>query len=184
MYLPGMYDGRFAAQGRQKTSGDRCNCVVKGVCASYPYCPEILRCAPRRFITCFVTVFATVIAITKDLADVEGDRKYGIQTFTTRLGTRRVTFLGARPTCAKPYILDPDHEVNPNPNPEWACAASPWDDCGTPWTPSRESWCSRAAASGSAKLLCTLGDTWVWHAPSAERPCGACRAPAVPQFSL
>ena len=49
----------------------------------------------RRFITCFVTVFATVIAITKDLADVEGDRKYGIQTFSTRLGTRRVTFLGA-----------------------------------------------------------------------------------------
>jgi 4-hydroxybenzoate polyprenyltransferase len=41
-----------------------------------------------------VTVFATVIAITKDLADVEGDRKYGIQTFSTRLGTRRVTFLG------------------------------------------------------------------------------------------
>ena len=43
-----------------------------------------------------MTVFATVIAITKDLADVEGDRKYGIQTFSTRLGTRRVTFLGAR----------------------------------------------------------------------------------------
>lgn len=49
----------------------------------------------RRFITCFVTLFATVIAITKDLADVEGDRKYGIQTFSTRLGTRRVAFLGA-----------------------------------------------------------------------------------------
>lgn len=50
-----------------------------------------------RFITCFVTLFAVVIAITKDLADVEGDRKYGIQTFSTRLGTRRVAFLG-RPT--------------------------------------------------------------------------------------
>ncbi|CAL8465199.1 g4734 [Coccomyxa elongata] len=47
------------------------------------------------FITCFVTMFAVVIAITKDLADVEGDRKYGIQTFSTRLGTRRVTFLGS-----------------------------------------------------------------------------------------
>lgn len=53
-----------------------------------------------RFITCFVTMFAVVIAITKDLADVEGDRKYGIQTFSTRLGTRRVTFLGASlPLC-------------------------------------------------------------------------------------
>jgi homogentisate solanesyltransferase len=50
-----------------------------------------------RFITCCVTVFATVIAITKDLPDVEGDRKYGIETFSTRLGTRRVAFLGGSP---------------------------------------------------------------------------------------
>ncbi len=42
-------------------------------------------------------MFAVVIAITKDLADVEGDRKYGIETFSTRLGTRRVTFLGMSP---------------------------------------------------------------------------------------
>lgn len=55
-----------------------------------------------RFITCFVTLFAVVIAITKDLADVEGDRKYGIETFSTRLGTRRVAFLG-RPTTLEAY---------------------------------------------------------------------------------
>lgn len=60
-----------------------------------------------RFITCFVTLFATVIAITKDLADVEGDRKYGIETFSTRLGTRRVAFLGARqlPLCKTLFLI-------------------------------------------------------------------------------
>lgn len=47
-----------------------------------------------RFITSFVTVFATVIAITKDLADVEGDLKYNIKTFATQLGVRGVAFLG------------------------------------------------------------------------------------------
>ena len=50
---------------------------------------------PITFITCFVTVFATVIAITKDLPDVEGDRKYGIDTFATRLGVRNISFLGS-----------------------------------------------------------------------------------------
>ena len=55
----------------------------------------LLLCYSPRFITCFVTVFATVIAITKDLADVEGDKKFGIETFSTRLGVRNVAFLGA-----------------------------------------------------------------------------------------
>lgn len=50
---------------------------------------------PIAFITSFVTVFATVIAITKDLPDVEGDKKYGIDTFATRLGVRNITFLGS-----------------------------------------------------------------------------------------
>lgn len=53
-------------------------------------------CCLSRFITCFVTVFATVIAITKDMADVEGDRKFGVQTFSTRLGVRNVAYLGAQ----------------------------------------------------------------------------------------
>ena len=48
-----------------------------------------------RFITCFVTVFATVIALTKDLPDVVGDRQHGIQTFATMLGAPRLTALGA-----------------------------------------------------------------------------------------
>ena len=41
-----------------------------------------------------MTVFATVIAITKDLSDVEGDLKYNIKTFATQLGVRGVAFLG------------------------------------------------------------------------------------------
>lgn len=47
------------------------------------------------FITIFATVFATVIAITKDLADVEGDKKFNIGTFATALGVRGVAFLGS-----------------------------------------------------------------------------------------
>ncbi len=43
----------------------------------------------------FVTVFATAIAITKDLPDIEGDRKYNISTFASRLGVRRVALLGS-----------------------------------------------------------------------------------------
>ena len=51
-------------------------------------------CCCCRFVTCFVTVFATVIAITKDLPDVEGDRKYNIDTLATRLGVRTIAFAG------------------------------------------------------------------------------------------
>ena len=47
------------------------------------------------FITIFVTTFATVIAITKDLPDIEGDLKYKIQTFSTRLGVKRVSYIGS-----------------------------------------------------------------------------------------
>lgn len=50
---------------------------------------------PIAFITVFVTVFATVIAITKDLPDVEGDKKFGIETFATRMGVRNIAFLGS-----------------------------------------------------------------------------------------
>lgn len=47
------------------------------------------------FITCFVSVFATAIAITKDLPDIAGDRVGNIETFATKYGERAVTFLGA-----------------------------------------------------------------------------------------
>ncbi|CAM0954208.1 unnamed protein product [Alopecurus aequalis] len=51
--------------------------------------------SPVAFITCFVTIFALVIAITKDLPDVEGDRKFQISTLATKLGVRKIAFLGS-----------------------------------------------------------------------------------------
>lgn len=50
---------------------------------------------PIAFITCFVTLFACAIAITKDLPDIEGDKKYGIRTFATDMGVRRIAALGS-----------------------------------------------------------------------------------------
>ncbi len=35
------------------------------------------------FITRFMTVFAGVIAVSKDLPDTEGDAKHGVSTFAT-----------------------------------------------------------------------------------------------------
>ena len=46
-----------------------------------------------RFITTFVTVFAVVIAITKDLPDIDGDRANGIETFATKLGVKNASLL-------------------------------------------------------------------------------------------
>ncbi|KAM7524632.1 hypothetical protein LguiA_014534 [Lonicera macranthoides] len=51
--------------------------------------------SPVAFITTFVTLFALVIAITKDLPDVEGDRKFQISTLATTLGVRNIAFLGS-----------------------------------------------------------------------------------------
>jgi homogentisate solanesyltransferase len=45
------------------------------------------------FISTFMTVFATVIAITKDLPDVEGDIRYNIGTFASKYGVKRVAGL-------------------------------------------------------------------------------------------
>ncbi|ONK74790.1 uncharacterized protein A4U43_C03F10170 [Asparagus officinalis] len=51
--------------------------------------------SPVAFITAFVTLFAFVIAITKDLSDVEGDRKFKISTLATKLGVRNIALLGS-----------------------------------------------------------------------------------------
>ncbi|XP_022151430.1 probable homogentisate phytyltransferase 2, chloroplastic [Momordica charantia] len=51
--------------------------------------------SPVAFITTFVTLFGLVIALTKDLSDIEGDRKYKITTFATKLGVRKLAFLGS-----------------------------------------------------------------------------------------
>eukprot|EP01026_Neomeris_dumetosa_P063614 TRINITY_DN6039_c0_g2_i1.p2 TRINITY_DN6039_c0_g2~~TRINITY_DN6039_c0_g2_i1.p2 ORF type:complete len:265 (-),score=33.81 TRINITY_DN6039_c0_g2_i1:175-969(-) len=46
------------------------------------------------FITCFVTVFATAIALTKDLYDIEGDKQFNINTMATKLGVENMARLG------------------------------------------------------------------------------------------
>ena len=45
------------------------------------------------FITRFMTVFATVIAITKDLPDTEGDIKHNVNTFAAKLGIKKMAKL-------------------------------------------------------------------------------------------
>ncbi|EED89476.1 tocopherol polyprenyltransferase-like protein, partial [Thalassiosira pseudonana CCMP1335] len=42
------------------------------------------------FIARFMTAFATVIAVTKDLPDIEGDKAYNISTFATKIGVPKI----------------------------------------------------------------------------------------------
>lgn len=47
--------------------------------------------SPTAFMTCFGVVFALVIAVTKDLPDVQGDIEGKVETFATRFGVARVS---------------------------------------------------------------------------------------------
>lgn len=77
---------------------------------------------PITFIAAFMTVFACVIAVSKDLPDIKGDRIEGIPTFASRMGPERmvkfvitlllmnysgaiVTALVAPPGAFRRYIL-------------------------------------------------------------------------------
>lgn len=42
------------------------------------------------FVARFMTLFASVIAITKDLPDIEGDKAYAIDTFATKVGVAKI----------------------------------------------------------------------------------------------
>ena len=42
------------------------------------------------FIARFMTAFASVIAITKDLPDIEGDKAFNIKTFATKVGVDKI----------------------------------------------------------------------------------------------
>lgn len=55
------------------------------------------------FIARFMTTFATVIAVTKDLPDIEGDRAYQIDTLATRVGVKRIA-QGATLCLAGNYV--------------------------------------------------------------------------------
>ncbi|KAJ8426286.1 hypothetical protein Cgig2_016205 [Carnegiea gigantea] len=48
---------------------------------------------PLIFATAFMSFFSVVIALFKDIPDMEGDRIFGIQSFTVRLGQKRVSIL-------------------------------------------------------------------------------------------
>lgn len=43
------------------------------------------------FLARFMTAFAAVIAVTKDLPDIEGDRKFNVETFAARIGVKRIS---------------------------------------------------------------------------------------------
>jgi homogentisate solanesyltransferase len=58
--------------------------VKDAIGASFSWSPKV------SFIARFMTAFATIIAITKDLPDVEGDKAYNISTFATKVGVAKI----------------------------------------------------------------------------------------------
>ncbi|CAJ1930398.1 unnamed protein product [Cylindrotheca closterium] len=58
--------------------------VKDAVGASFAWSPKV------SFVARFMTAYATVIAVTKDLPDIEGDKANQIETFATQIGVKRV----------------------------------------------------------------------------------------------
>jgi len=58
--------------------------VKDAIGAPFSWSPKV------SFIARFMTAFATIIAITKDLPDVEGDKAYNISTFATKVGVAKI----------------------------------------------------------------------------------------------
>lgn len=57
---------------------------------------QAFRWSPQvAFLARFMTIYGVVIAATKDLPDVDGDRKGGIETFATKLGTGKVAAIAS-----------------------------------------------------------------------------------------
>jgi homogentisate phytyltransferase/homogentisate geranylgeranyltransferase len=48
---------------------------------------------PLMFATGFMTFFSVVIALFKDIPDIEGDRIFGIRSFSVRLGQKKVFWI-------------------------------------------------------------------------------------------
>lgn len=59
--------------------------VKDAIGATFAWSPKV------SFIARFMTAFATVIAVTKDLPDVEGDKAYNISTFATKVGVLQIS---------------------------------------------------------------------------------------------
>lgn len=58
--------------------------VLDAIGAPFQWSPKV------SFIARFMTAYATVIAVTKDLPDIEGDKAFQIDTLATRLGVKRI----------------------------------------------------------------------------------------------
>mmetsp|Transcript_5654 Transcript_5654/g.12850 ORF Transcript_5654/g.12850 Transcript_5654/m.12850 type:complete len:395 (-) Transcript_5654:102-1286(-) len=58
--------------------------VKDSIGASFSWSPKVA------FIARFMTMFASVIAITKDLPDIEGDKAYNISTLATKVGVPKI----------------------------------------------------------------------------------------------
>jgi len=58
--------------------------VLDAIGAPFQWSPKV------SFVARFMTAYATVIAVTKDLPDIEGDKAYQIDTLATRLGVKRI----------------------------------------------------------------------------------------------
>lgn len=56
------------------------------------------------FLASFMTVFASVIAVTKDLPDIEGDKKYSIDTFAAKYGVETIAN-GATAVLSLAYMV-------------------------------------------------------------------------------
>eukprot|EP00980_Cylindrotheca_fusiformis_P022105 scaffold8995_cov139-Cylindrotheca_fusiformis.AAC.2 len=58
--------------------------VKDAIGATFQWSPKV------SFVARFMTIFATVIAVTKDLPDIEGDKAFQIETFATKVGVKRI----------------------------------------------------------------------------------------------
>lgn len=68
--------------------------VKDAVGASFAWSPKVA------FIARFMTAFATVIAVTKDLPDIEGDKAFQIETFATKVGVGKI----AKGACVALFV--------------------------------------------------------------------------------
>lgn len=80
--------------------------VKDAIGAPFSWSPKV------SFVARFMTVFAMVIAITKDLPDTEGDKAFQIETFATKIGVSKIAkgatailFLNYMSAIATPFFL-------------------------------------------------------------------------------
>ncbi|KAA8522747.1 hypothetical protein F0562_009091 [Nyssa sinensis] len=60
---------------------------------TYVYRRPAVFSSPLIFATAFMSFFSVVIALFKDIPDIDGDQIYGIRSFTVRLGQKRVFWI-------------------------------------------------------------------------------------------